>query len=370
MNFIKALAIFLGTIIGVGIFGLPFVAYKAGFFIVTFYFILMVSIVIWVNLIYAEVVLAEKKVRRFPGYVGEYLGKKWKNTSFIVMAVGLIGALLAYLIIGGEFLSSFLNPYLGGTPLLYTFLFFIPGAYLIFKGTKSISGVEIFLLFALLIILGVFFIKAFPYVDFNQFDDIHLDFLFFPHGVVLFSLWGTALIPEMKEIVNGSRSVLRKVIISGIIISSLIYLLFIFIVLGASKPVVSEEAISGLNQVIRDDVVKLGFIFGVIACFTSFIALGLTLKKILWHDFGLSKNLSWALTCFLPLFLFLSGLREFIKVISLTGSVALGIEGIIIILLYRKFLKKKLFRPLNPVFYFLIGIFILGIALELFYFLW
>jgi tyrosine-specific transport protein len=370
MRFIKALAIFLGTIIGVGIFGLPFVAYKAGFFIVTFYFVLMALIVIWVNLIYAEVVLAEKKVRRFPGYVGEYLGEKWKNISFIVMAVGLIGALLAYLIIGGEFLSSFLNSYLGGTPLLYTLLFFILGAYLIFKGAKSVSGVEIFLLFALLIILGVFFIKAFPFVDFNQFDDIHLDYLFFPHGVVLFSLWGTALIPEMKEMVKGSRPVLRKVIISGIIISSLIYLLFIFIVLGASKPIVSEEAISGLNQAIRGDVVKLGFIFGVITCFTSFIALGLTLKKILWYDFGLSKNLSWALTCFLPLFLFLSGLREFIKVISLTGSVALGIEGIIIILLYRKFLKKKLSRPLNPVFYFLIGIFILGIALELFYFLW
>lgn len=370
MNFIKALAIFLGTIIGVGIFGLPFVAYKAGFFIVTFYFILMVSIVIWINLIYAEVVLADKKVCRFPGYVGEYLGEKWKKISFIVMAVGLIGALLAYLIIGGEFLNSFLNPYLGGTPLLYTLLFFILGAYLILKGMKSISGAEIFLLFVLLIILAVFFIKTFPFIDFNQFDDIHLDYLFFPHGVVLFSLWGTALIPEMKEIVKGSRPILRKVIISGLIISSLIYLLFIFIVLGASKPIVSEEAISGLNQVIGGDIIKLGFIFGVITCFTSFITLGLTFKKILWYDFGLSKNVAWALTCFLPLFLFLLGLREFIEIISLTGSIALGIEGMIIIFLYQKFLKKKFAKPLNPVFYFLIGVFILGVALEFFYFLW
>lgn len=370
MDFIKALAVFLGTIVGVGIFGLPFVAYKAGFFIVTFYFILMTSIVIWVNLIYAEVVLADKKIRRFPGYVGEYLGEKWKKTSFIVMAFGLIGALLAYLIIGGEFLNSLLSPFLGGTPLLYTLLFFILGAYLILKGVKSVSGVEIFLLFVLLVILGIFFVKTLPFIDFNQFDDINLNYLFFPYGVVLFSLWGTALIPEMKEIVKGSGPVLKKVIISGIIISSLIYLLFIFIVLGASRPVVSEEAISGLNQAIRGDIIKLGFIFGVITCFTSFIALGLTFKKILWHDFGFSKNISWALTCFLPLFLFLLGLREFIKVISLTGSVALGIEGIIIVLLYQKFLKKKFTRSLNPVFYFLIIVFILGIALELFYFLW
>jgi len=370
MRFIKALAIFLGTIIGVGIFGLPFVAYKAGFFIVTLYFILMVSIVIWINLIYAEVVLASKKVRRFPGYVGEYLGEKWKKISFIVIAVGLIGALLAYLIIGGEFLSSFLSPYLGGTPLLYTLLFFILGAYLISKGVKSISGVEIFLLFALLIILAAFFIKTIPFIDFNKFDDIHLDSLFFPHGVVLFSLWGTALIPEMKEIVNGSRPVLRKVIISGLIITSLIYLLFIFIVLGASKPIVSEEAISGLSRAIGGDIIKLGFIFGVITCFTSFIALGLTFKKILWHDFGFSEHIAWALACFLPLGLFLLGLREFIKIISFTGSIALGIEGMIIVLLYQKFLKKKFARSLNPVFYFLIGVFILGVALEFFYFFW
>ena len=40
MTFFKALAVFLGTVIGVGIFGLPFVASKAGFFIVLLYFLL------------------------------------------------------------------------------------------------------------------------------------------------------------------------------------------------------------------------------------------------------------------------------------------------------------------------------------------
>jgi amino acid permease len=370
MNFIKALAVFLGTIIGVGIFGLPFLAYKAGFFIVTFYFILMVSIVIWLNLIYGEVVLASKKNNRLPGHVKEYLGEKWKKISFGVTLVGLNGALLAYLIIGGGFLSSFLTPLLGGNSLLYTLLFFIIGAYLIFKGIKSIAGVEIFLLFILLAILAVFFVKTLPFIDFNQFDDLHLNYLFFPYGVVLFSLWGATLIPEMKEIVNGSRAVLRKVIISGVIISSLIYLLFIFIVLGASKPVVSEEAFSGMGLALGSNIIKLGFIFGVITCFTSFITLGLTLKKVFWYDFGLPKNIAWALTCFPSLALFLLGLREYIKVISFTGSVALSMEGIIIILLYQKFLKKKFARSLNPIFYFFIGVFVLGVALELFYFLW
>jgi len=370
MDFVKALAVFLGTIIGVGIFGLPFTAYKTGFPIVIFYFILMVSIVIWLDLIYGEVVLASKKNNRLPGHVKEYLGEKWKKISFGVILVGLNGALLSYLIIGGEFLNSFFGPFLGGNSLLYSLLFFIVGAYLIFKGIKSIAGVEIFLLFVLLVILAVLFVKTFSFVDFNKFDDFDLDYLFFPYGVVLFSLWGATLIPEIKEIVNGSRPVLRKVIVSGVIISGLIYLLFIFIVLGASRPVVSEEAFSGMGLALGNNIIKLGFIFGVVTCFTSFITLGLTLKKVFWCDFGFSKNIAWILTCFPALILFLLGLRQFIKIISFTGSVALGMEGMIIVFLYQKFLKEKFAKSLNPIFYFPIGIFILGLSLEIFYFFW
>jgi len=56
-------------------------------------------------------------------------------------------------------------------------------------------------------------------------------------------------------------------------------------------------------------------------------------------------------------------------VISFTGAISLGIEGIIIVFLYREFLKKKFSQKINPVFYLLAGIFVLGIILELVYFM-
>jgi len=368
MKFLKALAVFLGTVIGVGIFGLPFVALKAGFFVVLFYFLIMALIAISINLIYGEIISGSEKINRLPGYIGEYFGEKWKKITFLVITVGLMGALLAYLIVGGQFLSSFLSPYFGGNSTLYTLLFFILGAYLVFRGIKSISGVELFLLFLLFAILILFFIKAFPFIDAAHFKSLDLKFLTLPYGVVLFSLWGLAVIPEIKEIVKGSKKELRKVIITGIIITVVVYLFFIYMVLGSSG-IVSEDAISGLEKTLGSDIIKLGFIFGVITCFTSFIMLALTLKKVLWYDFGLDKNLSWFLTCFPPLALFLLGIREFIRVISFTGAVALGLEGIIIVFLYKKFLKRKLLKKMNPVLYFLVGIFILGIILELVYFL-
>lgn len=369
MSFLKALAVFLGTVIGVGIFGLPFVAFKAGFFVVVSYFLFMALVAIFINFLYSEVVLGSKKMHRLPGYVGEYLGEKWKRITFLVITVGLMGALLAYLIIGGQFLNFFLGPYLGGNSTLYTLLFFGLGAYLVFRGIKSISGIELSLLFVLFIILAVLFIKAFPSINISYFKTLNPKFLFFPYGVILFSLWGSAVIPEIKEMLAGSRVHLRRVIFWGTVVTVVIYLFFIFIVLGASGPATSEEAISGLEQVLGDKIIKLGFIFGVITCFTSFLTLALTLKKVFWYDFGIPKNFAWFLTCFIPLGLFLLGIREFIGVISFTGAIAIGVEGIIIVFLYRAFLKKKVSRSMNPLLYFLAGVFLLGIIFELVYFM-
>ncbi len=375
--FLKALSVFLGTVIGVGIFGLPFVAQKAGFFVISAYFLLMVLVAILVHFLFGEVVLGTDKIHRLPGYAGEYLGEKWKKISFFVISAGLFGALLAYLIIGGQFLNSLFSPYFGGNAFFYTFLFFIAGSCLVFRGIKSISEVEMLLLFILLSITAIFFARSFPFIDFNNFKAVNLNYLTFPFGIVLFSLWGTAIVPEIKEILASSifnknkvRSNLKTIMAGGLILSTAIYLLFVFVIFGASGSYTSREAISGMGKVLgaNSNVIKLAFVFGVICCFSSFITLALTLKKVFWYDFGISKNFSWFLTCFFPFILFFLGIQEFIEVISFTGAVAIGSEGIIIVFLYKSFLKKKFKRSVNKAFYLLIPVFIFGIIFEIVHF--
>lgn len=375
-SFIKALSFFLGTVIGVGIFGLPFVALKAGFFVVVLYFLLAVQITILVHYFYGEVILATKKKHRLPGYVGEYFGRKWKNITFFILALGFFGTLLAYIIIGGEFLNFLLASYFGENLILYTLLFFFAGSYLIFRGIKSISLVELLLLIFLLAIFVVFSIKTLPSIDFSNLKHLDIRFLALPYGIVLFSLWGSAVVPEVKEMfvsqgkdINSVRKELKKLIIWGVCLAAFIYLLFIFIVLGSSGSDTSREAISGLAGVIGENIIKFGFIFGIISCFTSFIAIGLTLKKTFWYDFGLPKNFAWAITCFLPLGLFFLGLRNFIEIIVFIGAVSIGTEAVIIIFLYREFLKKKFSKKFSPFAYLLVGIFILGIIFQIAYFL-
>jgi len=377
MVYIKSIFVLLGTIVGAGIFALPFAAMKAGFWIFVFYLLIMIWIVFLIQSFYAEIVLAEKEKKRLPGYAEKYLGMKWKTFSFLVITVELFGAILAYLIIGGRFLSSFFSFYLkgfDGNYLLGLLFFFVAGSYLIFKGIKGISWIEFFLFSFLILILLILFFKSFPFIDFSNFKSFDFRFLALPYGAILFSLWGMAIIPEIKEMIasfgfNNLRKRLKTVIFSSTFSAALIYLFFVFIVLGVSGEKTSREAISGLKEILGNEIVNLGFLFGFISCFTSFITLGLTLKKTLWYDFGLPKNFSWFLTCFFPFGLVLLGINNFVNIISFTGAVAMGCEGIIIFWLYKTFLKKEFSKKINSFFYFLPFIFLLGIILELFYFL-
>lgn len=368
LKFLKALAVFAGTIIGVGIFALPYAASKAGFFIVLLFFFIIAIVSIFNHLIYGEISLGTKGLHRLPGYTEKYLGRRWKMVAFASIVVGIFGALLAYLIVGGEFLRLFFSQFLGGNSLVYTLLFFSFGAFLIFRGIKSISQIEIAFLGIFFILLIIFFVKALPFINTSYFQAIDWKFITFPYGIILFSLWGLTTVPEIKEMLGGDRRLLRKTIISGITLATIVYLFFIIVIFGASGPLTTKTAMSGFYQVLGGGIVNLGFIFGVITCFTSFITLGLVFKKMLWYDMGLPKNLAWFITCFFPLTLFLLGFNEFLDIIGLAGAFGVGVAGTVVVFVYREFLRKTQSRRMHPALYLLPVLLVIGIIFEIFYF--
>jgi len=365
-NFVKALSVFVGTIIGVGIFGLPWVAAKSGFFVLLSYFLLIGAVALVIHLIVGDIIIGTKEKHRFPGYVYKYLGKRWGRISLVSMCFGLFGAQLAYLIIGGTFLQG-LMPVLGSNILIYVLIFFAFASFLIYRGTKGIAWAEfviVGLFFALLLFFSVW---AVPQVDVSNLFKVDFNYLILPYGIVVFALWGSAILPEVKEILKGNRKQLRKVIFSGLLIAAITYLLFAGLVAGISGSLTSEDAFAGLVDKLGTGIVRLGYIFGLVTCFSSFIALGLTLKKIFHLDMRLPKFVSWSIAAFLPLILFLLGLRQFIQIISFTGALAVGLEGFIVILLYRTFLRKKHSRKMNPAYFLLSLFFVFGVIAQIFY---
>lgn len=361
-NFLLALGTLSGTIMGVGFFSLPYIVSKVGIFIIFLYFLFLSPVVILIHLLFGEICLSTKEKHRFPGYAREYLGKIGGNIAFFETILGFFGALICYLIVGGSFLYFLLSPLLGGSLVFYTLIFFILGAILIFFGIKFISKAELFFLFLFFLVLFLLYKEGLSFLKIENLLNFEKEYLFLPFGTILFSLWGVALIPEIKEMIGENKKKFKKVIFYSILISTIVYFLFIFLIVGICGKNTSKEAISGLRNILKNGIISLAFSFGILTCFTSFITLGLTLKKVLWYDLKVPKNLSFILTCFPSLIIYLSGAKNFVKIISFLGGVFLGIEGILIILMYKATSQKK---KLSLISLFLITIFLFGIISEI-----
>ena len=117
-------------------------------------------------------------------------------------------------------------------------------------------------------------------------------------------------------------------------------------IIGVTGLNTTEIATIGLGEKIGEFMVILGNLLPIFTMSTSFFILGLALKWMFHYDYNLNKTLSWAITCFVPLALFLAGARSFIQVIGITGAVAGGIEGIMLVLISKrsKTLKGKQFK--------------------------
>jgi len=364
-TFIYPVATLSGAIVGAGIFSLPYLTLKVGFWIMLAYFLVLGTLVILIHLFFGELSLKTPDLKRFPGFARLHLGKWGEKIALISDVLGIYGAILAYLVVGGEFLTELFSPILGGNSLIYTLFYFSLGALLIYFGIRLISQVELFALISFFLILISMFFKGFSHFEIkNLFPSPDFSQFFLPYGPLLFSFWGAALIPEAEEMLKGKKELLKKVIFIATLIPIIIYLLFIFLILGITGKETTESALIGLRNFLGNEIVSLALFFGVLTTFTSFIALGLTLKNVFCYDLKMNKNSAWLITCFFPLILFLIGIKKFISVISFVGGIMLGIDGILILLMYQKIKPERKLLSSS-----LISIFLAGIIYEIIYFI-
>jgi len=362
-NYIYPISTLVGTIIGVGFFSLPYVTLKVGFWAMLVYFLVIGVLLIFIHLIFGELAIKTPDYKRLPGFARIYLGKWGEKIAIISTILGIFGAILAYLIIGGAFLSDLLSPIFSGNIIFYTLIYFLAGALIIFFDIKIVSKIEFWGLISFFLILIAVFFKSHSLINVgNIFTSLNANYLFLPYGIILFSLWGLDLIPETEEMLGEKKNLLKIIIPISILIPILVYIFFIYLILGISGSQTTESALAGLKNYLGG-AVNLLLLAGFLTTFTSFISIGLTLKKIFWYDLKIGKNLAWVIACFTPLILFLIGIKNFIPVISMVGGVMLGIDGILILLMYQKIKpeRKILVSPL-------IIIFLLGIIYEIIYF--
>ncbi len=375
-NFILAVSVLIGTIIGAGIFGIPYVVARSGVLPGLFYFLILGGAVLLIHLFFAEIVLRTKEKYRLVGFAQKYLGERGKILIAISVVLGAIGTLLAYLILAGGFLKILFSPALDLPELYFVLIFFFALSYFIFQGIKLIAPAEF--LTNLLFFLAVFLIFCFCLPKFNASSLIvfppaaRLPDVFLPYGVILFSLIGWSAIPEIVEVLKTSeekRNIKNVIILSSTIVF-LLYLFFVLAVVGVAGKNVSPDAISGLLPFLGGKIIFLGALAGLITIADSFLVIALFLRNTFIYDFKLPKNTASLISCGAPLVLYLIGLRSFISIIGFAGTIIGVIEGVIIILIFKK--AKTLgnrepeysLKISSVLLYFLIAVFIFGAAAQ------
>ncbi len=372
-NFIQATSILVGTIVGAGIFGLPYAFSKVGFIPGIFYLLFLGIVFLITMFCYAEVTLRTKGDMEMSGYVRRYLGKKWQILITISLVLGGFSASIAYTIGVGQFLHAILGPVLGGSQVFWSLCFWTLASILVFKGIGIVSKIELFMAFGLIVIVLIIFVMSYSYIDIDNLKSFRLENLFFPYGSVLFALGGATAIPTMRRMLRKNVKSLKKSIILGLSIPIFIYIIFSLTVIGVNGQNVSETAITGLARATNSSVLLIGGIFGILAMTTSFLALAHILSELFKRDYNIPRFPAWALTVFVPLIIFLLGLRSFIVVISFAGGILSGIQGIALITSYYR--AKKMgdrepefsFNLPKPAAYVIYAVFLFGIVYQLIY---
>lgn len=375
-NFFLAFSTIVGTTVGAGIFGMPYVISKSGVVPGFFYFVLLGGSVLLLHLLFGEIVLRTDGQHRLIGYAQIYLGQREKILATFSNVVGSIGALVAYIIIGGGFLRTIFLP-LWDIPAFYWALFFwLTLSIFIFRGIKFIAPLELAMNVIFISIIFFIFVIAIPKFDIQDTVLFDLQNIFSPYGVLLFAFAGWLAIPEAASILQGKeeRRLLKKTIVLAALVAAFLYFIFVLAVIGVNGSGISRDALTGLVPILGEKIVILGSIFGVAAVAASFLVLGNYLKNALHYDYKVSWFFSVAVACGVPIVLFLFGFREFIKTIGLVGALIGAFEGVIIIRIFRKAktISAKIpeYEVRVPEFllYSLTAVFIVGAILELIYF--
>ena len=339
-QFLGAISILVGTAVGAGIFGIPYVTAKTGFLVGMLYIFILGFIILLSTLFYGEITLRTKEKHQLPGYAEKYLGIWGKRVCLAAIVLSIYGALIAYTIEVGVFLHALFGNVIGGTPKIYSLVFFALAATCIYFGLKSIASIEKVMVVFLFIIIALIFIFGISSVDFNNFSEFDIEYILLPYGVILFALGAGTAIPDARFLLQGKEKKLFKAIQIGVIVPIVIYALFAFLVVGVTGKATTESSIVGLGNSIGGHIMVIGAIFGILAMTTSFLALGNVLRETFQYDFKVKKFLSWILVISIPLIIFLLNIVSFIEAIGFAGGILGGLEGILIILIFYK--AKKL----------------------------
>lgn len=334
-QFIKAVAILTGTIIGAGVLAVPYSVYYAGYWLGILYLIIFGIIMMILNLMLGEVVLRTKKNLPLPDLIKLYLGKKGYIIGFLSILVLIYGGMSAYIKGAGEIMNSILPI----NEFSWSAIFFLVGTYLVVKGLKVVSKWDIVFVTGMLLIIITIWTKSLyeGSIDWSQFQLTPIRSLqsaIQPYGVILFSYFGVIAIPHMKSILDKKASQMQAVIKFGVLIPILLYSVFVSLVIGVAGDKITPLAIIALGDQLGFQILVITSIFAILAMLTSFITMGLSMVDSYQNLSKINRNIAVILATFPPMAIVFFDWAQFNTIIQYAGGIGVSILSILIVLMF------------------------------------
>jgi len=330
-NTFTAVSILVGTIIGAGFLGIPYVAMQAGFGIGVIQIIAIALIMTLVMLYLGEIIARTKKQHQLVGYAEKYLGKTGKKIMFFSFVFGAYAALLAYMIAEGESWSFLLfndARYALACAIGFWFLLSI----ISYAGSKALKESEsLGLMLVLVMIVSIVVLNA-PKINIENLIYNNSSHILIPLGVIMFSFLGYSILPEVKQVLGNQGRFMKRSIIIAYVLAAIIYLVFTAVVLGFKGQNTPQVATLALG--------KPFVLLGIITVFNASLALSNSLIDTFVKDFRKTKQKAWLYVMLLPLAFYLVinllGSVDFVTVISIGGLISGGLTITLILLMLPK----------------------------------
>jgi amino acid permease len=320
VNVWRATLLLLGTIVGAGIFAVPAMIGLWGIIPSTIAFIILTGMLVAVHLYYGEAILrSKKKNTHIMGVATRWLGPVAGHAAGAIQSLQVFGSCLAYLILGGQFLSLLTAPL--QIPLLYwQVLFWVLGACIVLFGIKMVSRAETIFTWALMGVIGIIVILFASRADFSLVLQMPTNGGGFePYGVFLFALLGIVSMPEAAELVRYDSKRLRSAIIRSTVLAAVLTYAYGVTAWMASGGDLTKDTL-GVIAYLPAVLSWLIPLFGFLAIITSFISSSLDLRNLMQRDVHATPFVSGLIALGVPLALLFLTPRDFLSTVGFVGS--------------------------------------------------
>jgi len=335
-----------GTIIGAGIFALPYVVARVGLGTGLFYLFGAFLVYYAMHRMYAAAVVARGDGRQFSSLAHAYFPRWGAHMAALAIFLELVFVLVVYLALAPAFLAL-IAPLSSPASVL---LFWVFGSFFIFvrlawQGAAELGGTLIIAgIAALVFAAGGAALPSVPW--FSSSEPLSW---FLPLGPLLFSFSGRpalhAVVAEWRDArAAGNGFSLGAAVTLGTAIPAVLYAVFVFAVLRIA-PEVSPEALDSLTMLPPWLLATLG-VMGIVTLWTSYFMIGTNVRDILHLDWRVPAWAAAAIVLTVPLLIYTLAFGAFFDALSFTGNIFLGLEGLLVVFLWRKVFPAHRFRAL------------------------